>query len=205
MNTCTHEEAAGLNGKHEGMYRCQDISETAVVSVRRDDFCGREELMDECRVGNFLCTMSRDWVGDINGPDALRKLEEPLEKGSLKVPVYGYLHGSLALSTRSFRCPWDSGCAGYYVITAEEIQSAWGSSKDSKKSALKYIESRIKEIDDVINGRVWGYTIDSQTGEDIDSCWGFIGDDDSVLEAMKHNVEEVYHARLERAWRDRYE
>ena len=50
-----------------------------------------------------------------------------------------------------------------------------------------------------------GAAIDSQTGEDIDSCWGFIGDDDSVLEAMKAHVEEVYHARLERSWRDRYE
>lgn len=53
-------------------------------------------------------------------------------------------------------------------------------------------------------GDAWGYTIETRSGEHIDSCWGFFGD--SLDETgMLDNVEGKYLEALKDAWERRFE
>ena len=44
-------------------------------------------------------------------------------------------------------------------------------------------ESMITEMNQYLEGDVWGYVIEDEEGEQLDSCWGFYGDDNCEAEA----------------------
>jgi hypothetical protein len=44
-------------------------------------------------------------------------------------------------------------------------------------------ESMIKEMNQYLEGDVWGYVIEDEEGSELDSCWGMFGDDHCEAEA----------------------
>lgn len=84
-------------------------------------------------------------------------------------PVFMYEHSGVAFSLRPFSCPWDSGRVGTLFLKRSEF----------RKPYRRAAEQWLRYYNDWASGNVWGYVVEDEDGEHIDSCWGFIGDPDS--------------------------
>lgn len=114
------------------------------------------------------------------------------------LPIHAYEHGGITISHGSFSCQWDSGQLGWHYVTKEALESEWGGDEEKAK---KYLEAELEVYDNYLQGDVWGFTIEDEEGDDVDSCWGFYGDS---LEDMKYHVEDRFHKALEEAWNCRF-
>ena len=101
---------------------------------------------------------------------------------NIMLPLYLYDHSGLAMSTSGFSCPWDSGQVGLIYATKEDIQKEYGEdNKENREKAEKVLTGEVKDYDDYLRGNVYGfrYFVD---GAESDSCWGFLGDIDTIKE-----------------------
>lgn len=117
------------------------------------------------------------------------ELLEYAEKSNLIVPVYMYDHSGIALSTSSFGCRWDSGQVGWIYVSHEKIIKEYGTLDLEKANAL--LISEVKVYGQYVNGEVYGYVTEDAEGEEIDSCWGFIGysNDEYMIQQAKDSID----------------
>lgn len=94
---------------------------------------------------------------------------------------------------------------GIYYISSSEIKKEYGKKKTAIKNektgkkerftprqmTIRGMVAHLKEMRDYYEGNVYGYVVtDTETGEETDSCWGYIGDFDGyVLEEAKRVIE----------------
>ena len=105
--------------------------------------------------------------------------ENLLGEKAIYLPIYAYIHSGIALNTVGFCCPWDSGQIGYIYVSREQIKREYGKKRVSKKLRTKIEEILKNEVEiysQYISGEVYGYRILDLRGNEIDSCFGFIGD-----------------------------
>jgi hypothetical protein len=180
------------------------MSEKAKIRIKHDEFSGSElsrELHDN-DFGTFCAWHRRYLLGKLNGDEA-REYIESAPADALKIPIYIYQHGGIALSTSPFSCPWDSGQVGFWIFTSEEIEKIYGKDDETNRGrALDGVSSHLDYMNDVGDGNIWGYEVIDFDGEVADSCWGFVGDD--AVEAMKDHLPDNLHPALEEAWENRY-
>ncbi len=89
-----------------------------------------------------------------------------------------YEHSGIALSTGGFSCPWDSGQIGYVHVSRDRVLKEYSTKRITAKiraQVLALLKSEIKEYGSYVNGECYGYVIEDVDGEQIDSCWGYIG------------------------------
>ena len=90
------------------------------------------------------------------------------------IPVYAYIHSGVALSLGNevypFNDKWDVSSCGMVMIKK-------GSWNDKKKQQISAAQALIDEYNGILSGNVFGYEITFNDNE-IDSCWGYIGDID---------------------------
>jgi hypothetical protein len=94
------------------------------------------------------------------------------------LPVYMLDHSGVALSTGSFGDPWDSGQVGWIYVTRDRLLKEYGVKRLSKRvlaQAEKVLKAEIEEYGQYVNGACYGYIVTDADGEQLDSCWGFIG------------------------------
>ena len=97
-----------------------------------------------------------------------------VEKAYYILPLFLYDHSGITMSTGCFSCPWDSGQVGWIYISIEKAaQEGW----KTAEQAYKAMESEVEEYDHYLTGQCYGYVVEDADGEEIDSCWGFLGDD----------------------------
>lgn len=132
---------------------------------------------------------------DLIAPVKLTVVEK-LDEHYTILPLYLYDHGGITMSTGSFSCPWDSGQVGFIYCSLKKAQSEWGT-EDSKfngwsgdasstreegttrtlrEATTRYLEGEVKEYDQYLTGEVYGYVIENEDGDHLDSCYGFFGD-----------------------------
>jgi hypothetical protein len=95
----------------------------------------------------------------------------------------------VSLACEPFGCRWDSGQLG--VIYAPPLDQRWDESAQTwlpattpaeRKAATEaYLRAKIEHLDDIASGNVWGYIVRSPEGDEIGSCWGYVGDPDDGL------------------------
>jgi hypothetical protein len=93
------------------------------------------------------------------------------------------------MSAKPFSCPWDSGQVGWIYATWQKIVSEWGPGKGAMKKAEKCLLAEVEEYDQYLTGDVYGYIIEDEEGETVDSCWGFFGHkyaEEEGRQALKH-------------------
>lgn len=139
-----------------------------------------------------------DWL------DSLPYRRERVLRDDLAVclPLYLYDHSGITISHGSFSCPWDSGQVGWHYITKEAADDNWPAwTEDSLNSCL---EAELKNYDDYLRGNVWGYVIENENGDVVDSCSGFYGD---ALEetGMLDYVLSEHHEGIGDAWERRFD
>ena len=130
-------------------------------------------------------------------------IEKALSDGYIILPIYMYDHGGIALSTGSFRCPWDSGQVGWIFFDKETIDEEWDG---DRKAAEKYLEREIAVYSDYVGGNVYGFIAeqrenhedtdeaDEDEWEEVDSCWGFYGNDpetNGIRDALRSDFADV--------------
>ena len=84
--------------------------------------------------------------------------------------VWYYLGGGAAACDPG---GWDSGTAGFMLYLPEH-KEAWGLDDDADIDSM--MKAELDEYTDWCNGSCYGYIITDINGDEVDSCWGLIGD-----------------------------
>ena len=115
-------------------------------------------------------------LGDRKQIDDAFALQEYLEENKdtiLYIPVYMYDHGGITIKTSPFGCEWDSGLLGYIYVSREKAREE-GFTDDSM--IYDRLEDEVAIYDQYLRGDVYGYKIFDGEGNELDSCYGFYGD-----------------------------
>jgi len=98
------------------------------------------------------------------------------------LPVYLYDHSGLVMNTTGFHCRWDGGQVGFIYVKLEDVRREYDVQRVSAKrreQVAAHLRQEVQTFSDYIGGAVYGYVIESPNGDEIDSCWGLIGDYES--------------------------
>lgn len=98
-------------------------------------------------------------------------------------------HSGMHYYTGNPRDPWDSGTLGFIIMTAEG-QEEVGTPDDLVDELL---DGDVEVFGQWANGEVYGYVAEDGAGNEVGSCWGFIGETDDMVEQAKAEVD--YHVR----------
>jgi hypothetical protein len=131
-------------------------------------------------------TLGTDPVDD----EEWQELNERGLRGEIvSLPVYAYVHSGMMIkagTSNPFGCPWDSGMSGIVYVTQEFIKESWPSGADLK-TVHDFLKSVVNEYSEYLQGNYYGYIVyrlfDDGGEEEIDSCWGFLGDSKYCLES----------------------
>ncbi len=132
--------------------------------------------------GTMTCFHSRYILGDKHDMSVEDLQELVARPDVIALPLYLYDHSGISMSTNRsypFNCPWDSGQVGFIWITKEKIRREYKVKRISEKTlnkALDVLQGEVDVYDQYLRGAIYGYVIEDEQGEHIDSCWGFYGD-----------------------------
>ena len=109
-----------------------------------------------------------------------------------------YEHSGIALSTEPFNDRLDSGQLGIIYCTKEKAKKEifCPDEKELIKTVEDILKSELKTYNQYIEGEVYGYMIEKD-GEDMDSCWGYYGED-VCLEEAKRTVDFYWEKEAEK-------
>jgi len=148
--------------------------------------------------GTMICFHKRYRLGDkhelrsdqFSGWDAMREHLEKELSAAVILPLHLYDHSGITMSTSPFSCPWDSGQVGFIYVTREKILKEYSKkvlTKALREKATLLLDAEVKVYDAYISGDAHGYVVKDESGEVIDSCWGYLGD----REAARHDAENM--------------
>lgn len=112
------------------------------------------------------------------------RIEEIIkDEDMVYLPVYAYIHSGVALNTTGFSCPWDSGMSGIIAVSKDDIRKEFNV-KRITKSVMDKVNNLLKcEVDTFskyLNGEVYGFEVVDESGNIVDSCYGFYSEEDAI-------------------------
>lgn len=170
----------------EGYYLKGKAGKRYFLSVEHDDVVDSPRTsMDN--LSHMVCWHRRYDLGDKHSfadtdelTDWLKEQEDQGDKVFCR-PLFLLDHSGLSISTHDFNDRWDSGCVGAVYVLKFELEKAGFTFKDNWENVAKgIIEDEVEMYDQYLRGDVWGFRlfeIDGDDLEEVDSCWGFYGDD----------------------------
>lgn len=133
-------------------------------------------------LGTMLCLHRRYSLGDKHQLTVDEILELVQSDDVIALPLYLYDHSGITMSTSNgrwpFNCRWDSGQVGYIHVSKEEVQEEYSWKRISPKrreQILHLLRTEVETYDQYLRGDVYGYVIEDEDGEEIESCWGYFG------------------------------
>lgn len=135
-------------------------------------------------------------VEDILDDDGL--LTNEVAENNYCLPVYMYKHSGVAVSTSPFADAWDSGQIGWIIFSKEKAAKEFPG--DVEEKALGAMRQTIALWGAYLEGDVYGYVTTDEDGDEIDSCWGFYGDEGRkyMIKDAQENIEcEIRHQETE--------
>lgn len=98
------------------------------------------------------------------------------------LPLFLYDHGGQSVNTTGFSCRWDTSQLGIIAVSITNILKEYGWKRltaDRRKKIESYLDEEVKTYNSWLNNDVYGYNItDNATEDEIDSCWGYYGDEE---------------------------
>jgi hypothetical protein len=173
------------------------------LKIERDDDPQNPREWDH--PGTMVCWHNRYTLGDEQPKQDPGEYREGLPP-RVELPLYLYDHSGITMSTGSFSCPWDSGQVGFIYVPIAKIKAEYGwkvLTKARRKKIEEYLRSEVRTYDDYLTGSVYGYTVEKLVGaicewEQVDSCWGFYGDD-PVESGLCYTIPHFSKEQIERA------
>lgn len=105
-----------------------------------------------------------------------------LRRHCIALPVWLYDHSGTcykAAEENPFHCPWDSGFVGFVFVRKEIARKEFGRLNAANTAkVLDVLKAEVDTYSAWANGEVYCYRITDEDGEELDSCYGFIGDSD---------------------------
>jgi len=159
---------------------------------------------DHDNLGTMVCFHTRynlgdethiehDWFGGWNEmkefiltPDD-KEYSEYLGEGMgavIALPLSLYDHSGISMSVGVSR-GWDCGQVGFIYCTQKDIDAAGMTLEDAER----HLRGEVETYNAFISGDIYGFTVEDESGEHIDSCWGFYGYD-AAKEAITNIIRE---------------
>lgn len=163
-------------------YETQEFEYGIKLEMHSDDDPGNpREQWDH--VGTMICAHRSYNLGDEQVDtsyyeDWVEIIKDKTLPEDVVLPLYLYDHSGISMSTSSasFRAfdshGWDWGTVGFIYVTKEQIDKEWNGDRDK---AEEYLRGEVAEYDQYLTGDVWGYVVEDEEGNLLDSCWGFYG------------------------------
>jgi len=137
-------------------------------------------------LGVINCFHKRYNLGEAHNFNEPQELIEWIEANQDKIyylPLYMYEHGNITISATPFQCRFDSGQIGFIYITKELAEA------EGIKKPYDLLAHEIKVYDHYLKGETYGAMILDQSGEVIDSQFGYLGDTDEVINEAKGMID----------------
>lgn len=143
----------------------------------------------ECSPGEFLRQLAYNVTCMPKEKITDKVISELLKEHYVILPLFAYLHGDIAISTKPFTCKWDSGQIGYIYALKQEFINETGYTEEelfNEGKAEEMLKEEVKTYNDYLTGNVYGYYItEEKTCETcnhkhetvLEACCGFYGDD----------------------------
>lgn len=116
------------------------------------------------------------------------------------LPVQMYEHSGVSLYVGNMHDQWDGGQVGLIYATAADIRTCFNIKRITKKYREQVkitLENEVNTYSQYVSGEVYGFTITDPDGKEVDSCYGFYGNDGMVNEA-KSVIDNVAARRAQR-------
>jgi len=169
-----------IEEKTIGKYKIEIIPDTEPWDPRSDD-----------NLGTMVCFSSRyNWGDkhDFPDPDQFAIFVAINRDKIITLPLYVYVHSGTTMNTTGFSCRFDSWCCGRIYVTKARVREEYGWKRVSKKRIAQiedYLKGEVQTYDQYLTGDVYGYRItDTETEEEVDSVWGYYGDEYCMTEAV---------------------
>lgn len=137
--------------------------------------------------------------------ETLRDLAD--DPNNIVLPIYMYDHSGITINTTGFSCPWDSGQVGIIYCTKQKAVYEFGKKVCTKKvreAAIRCMVGEIETVDQYLTGQVYGFIVYDPEGNELDSCWGFYGENDYCLSeglsSARHFEKQAQQESLELAY-----
>ena len=109
--------------------------------------------------------------------DVSARVKKALENSVVIMPISCYSHGGSTIWLGHPNDKWDSGYVGVALQTKEDTIRECGADEQSwKEVAKKNMQHEVECLDQYIRGDVYGYILEDKDGDNIDSCFGFFGE-----------------------------
>jgi hypothetical protein len=169
-----------------------------IGKIERDEACASSPR------GNYnlgtLCLFHRSYLLPNEGKMSVEETQKHIFSEFFKgvyLPVWAYDHGTVHFKAGArvgcFADQWDSAQAGVIYVEREKIEEElYSDEPDVNVRVVQILSDEVEEFDAWQSGECYGYRIiDSETGEEEDSCWGFIGSDVAVDAATEAGAEKI--------------
>lgn len=161
-------------------------------------------------LGTMICFHKRYDLGDSHGYSSIDYSSwEQMEKDLIKkentaviLPLYLYDHSVVTISTAPFSNRWDSGQVGFILVSKEKALADFGGkivTAKLKQKIEKQLEGEVETYAQFLEGDVYGFSIEDEDGNHIDSCYGFYGSDfatNGMLDYINYNLLGVTEAEV---------
>ena len=159
---------------HEEKYR------RLTIKIYQDDNpC--EGPRDWDNFGKMICFHPRYNLGDKHDMSKEELLETVQREDVIALPLFLLDHSGLWMRTGRFECDaqgWDTSHVGYIYVEHETIKKEFGKKKITEvliHKAEGILEKEVETYSDHLEGNVWGYVIEDDEKNHIESCWGYYG------------------------------
>lgn len=104
-----------------------------------------------------------------------------LQEKYVILPLFLYDHSGISMSTSTgypYNDPWDAGQVGYIYASKAKLK------EEGVEDGEAALRGEVETYDQYLRGEVYGYTVEDENDEVLDSCWGFFGVDFVKQEAI---------------------
>jgi len=182
MDCTVHEEI------YKG-YRIKIFNDDSPFDPRKND-----------NLGKMVCFHRNYDLGDEHNM-TIDQLKTLIKKDNIySLPLYLYDHSGITMNTTGFSCPWDSGQVGVIFASKKAIQKNFKVRKVTQEhiwKAMEILEAEVKEYDDYITGNCYGFVIEDENANEIESVWGFIGDYKGCVDEAKVYIDNASEIQLQ--------
>ena len=194
--TCWHRRYK-LGDEH----KCADTRDLFEALLRQ---VGVVEYCPKCEGSGYVVNAEGDHEdcpacegeGSMNNADLFAAVQESYYVR----PLYLYDHGGITISMGSFADSWDSGQVGWITLRKLDAYAEWPQCDWASVDAWAHhaMEAEVVEYDQYLTGDVWGAVIEDADGEELESCWGFFGDEyaEEQMDEMAGHMVKALEARL---------
>lgn len=146
-------------------------------------------------------TEERDYISPDENPEY--SFEDLLEEVCTSKYIWSYVAKYEHSSVRYFRTTathlneWDTYVCGIMYVSKEDVRKEYGVKRISKKLLDKIFgifDGELEEYTNYANGEVYAYHLYEMNGEEVDSCFGFYGGDNDVLDYLGYRESDLKEA-----------